>query len=142
MKLPIKLSKDSREPMYHQVENQIKTLIASGHLRAGDALPSIRILSKDLEISVITTRRAYQNLEHAQFIETIQGKGTFVAKIDKQVRRDIKTSTIHESFKHAIDTSLKYDYSLEQIEDIFRKTLNSYRKKVRKQDDTSMDKDY
>lgn len=128
MKLPIKLSRDSREPMYHQVENQIKTLIASGHLRAGDALPSIRLLSKDLEISVITTRRAYQNLEQAKFIETIQGKGTFVAQIDKSIKKEIKTSTIHDAFKQAIDTSFKYDYNVEQIKQVFKNVLQSYEK--------------
>src|SRR5690625_2420387 len=108
MKLPIELSKNSREPMYHQVEKQIKTLIASGYLRAGDALPSIRVLSKDLEISVITTRRAYQNLESEKFIETVQGKGTFVAKIESHLKKDIKIATVHEAFKKAIDISFKY----------------------------------
>lgn len=126
MKLPIKLSRDSREPMYHQVEKQIKTLIASGHLRAGDALPSIRVLSKDLEISIITTRRAYQNLEGNGFIKTIQGKGTFVAEVDMTLKKEIKTSTIYDAFKKAIDTAIKYDYTAEQINDIFQDILKTY----------------
>lgn len=127
MKLPIKLSRDSREPMYHQVEKQIKTLIASGHLRTGDALPSIRVLSKDLEISIITTRRAYQNLEGHGFIKTIQGKGTFVAEVDTTLKKEIKTSTIYEAFKKAIDTAINYDYTAEQINNIFREILKTYK---------------
>lgn len=126
MKLPIELLKDSREPMYHQVEKQIKTLIASGYLRAGDALPSIRVLSKDLEISVITTRRAYQNLESGGFIETVQGKGTFVANIEAHLKKEIKTSTVYDSFEKALDTSVKYGYTVEQIKEIFHDVLRSY----------------
>ena len=129
MKLPIELSKDSREPMYHQLENQIKALIAGGHLQAGTSLPSIRVLSKDLEISIITTRRAYQNLENDGFIETIQGKGTFVAKIDRSIKKEIKVSTVYKSFEKAIDTAFKYDYTFEQIESIFQEVLTSYKKK-------------
>lgn len=136
MKLPIELSRDSREPMYHQVEKQIKTLIASGHLQAGDALPSIRMLSKDLEISVITTRRAYQNLEQAGFIKTIQGKGTFVAQIDSHLKKDIKVSTIYEAFEKAIAIAFKYDYSIKQIESVFQDVL----KKLKENDDGNVDK--
>lgn len=126
MKLPIELSRDSREPMYHQLEKQIKALIAGGHLQAGTALPSIRMLSKDLEISIITTRRAYQNLESNGFIKTIQGKGTFVAEVEANLKKEIKTSTVYDAFEKAIDTSFKYDYSVEQIKKIFQEALKSY----------------
>lgn len=123
MKLPIKLSKESREPIYHQVEKQLKTLIASGQLRAGVALPSIRVLSKDLEISVITTRKAYQNLELGGFIETMQGKGTFVAEIDETLKKETKEVAVHDTFQTAIETAMNYDYSYDEIKDIFIKLL-------------------
>ena len=126
MKLPIQLSKDSREPIYHQLEKQLKALIAGGHLSAGTALPSIRILAKDLEISVITTRRAYQNLESSGFIRTIQGKGTFVAEVEDALMLEVKVAAVHQAFEKAVDTAFKYDYTLRQIESIFQDVLTSY----------------
>lgn len=128
MKLPIRLSKDSREPIYHQIEKQLKALIAGGHLQAGAPLPSIRVLSKDLKVSVITTRRAYQNLEHKGFIETIQGKGTFVKNVDKRLKEEVKVSNVYQGFEKAIDTAYKYDYSRKQIEHIFFQVLKQYKR--------------
>lgn len=128
MKLPVQLSKDSREPIYHQIEKQLKALIAGGNLSAGTPLPSIRVLAKDLEISVITTRRAYQNLESNGFIRTMQGKGTFVAEIDENLKKQVKVSAVTQTFEKAIDTAFKYDYSFKQIEEIFHDALVSYKK--------------
>lgn len=127
MKLPIQLSKDSREPIYHQLEKQLKALIAGGHLSAGTALPSIRVLAKDLEISVITTRRAYQNLESSGFIRTVQGKGTFVAEVEDDLMLEVKVAAVHQAFEKAVDTAFKYDYTLKQIEGIFQDVLTSYK---------------
>ena len=126
MKLPIQLSKDSREPIYHQIEQQLKALIAGGHLEAGSALPSIRVLSKDLGVSVITTRRAYQNLENNGFIETIQAKGTFVAAVDRQLKDATKETAIYEAFKQAVEIAMNYDYTIEDIEKILKKIFTEY----------------
>lgn len=123
MKLPIRLSKDSREPIYHQIEQQLKALIAGGHLSAGVALPSIRVLSKELEVSVITTRRAYQNLENDGFIKTIQGKGTFVAELDSSLKNATKETAVYEVFQQAINTALNYDYNHRQIMELFQSVL-------------------
>ncbi|MFB4168960.1 GntR family transcriptional regulator [Virgibacillus sp. JSM 102003] len=125
MELPIRLSKDSREPIYHQIENQLKALIAGGHLAAGTSLPSIRGLSKDLEISIITTRRAYQNLEHQGFIRTSQGKGTFVAEIEDATKQQVKSSSVYQTIQEAIDTAIRYDYTLNQIEEIFQDAIRA-----------------
>ncbi|WP_164667469.1 GntR family transcriptional regulator [Virgibacillus doumboii] len=125
MELPIRLSKDSREPIYHQIENQLKALIAGGHLPAGTPLPSIRALSKDLEISIITTRRAYQNLENHGFIRTLQGKGTFVAEIADTTKQQVKVSTVYQTIEEAVDMAARYDYTLDQIEEIFLQVIRS-----------------
>ena len=77
--MDIIISNASGKPIYEQIVSQIKQLILSNALRAGDALPSMRLLAKDLRISVITTKRAYEELEREGFIETIVGKGSFVA---------------------------------------------------------------
>jgi len=126
VKLPIRLSKQSREPIYHQIEKQIKQLIASGHLQAGNPLPSIRVLSKDLQVSAITTRRAYQNLEQDGFIETVQGSGTFVKAIDTYLKDEVKLKNITKQFEQGIQTAFAYNYSQKQIQQIFNDLLKKY----------------
>lgn len=128
MKLPIRLSKDSREPIYHQIEKQLKALIAGGHLEAQTPLPSIRVLSKDLEVSVITTRRAYQNLEQQGFIQTLQGKGTFVAEISSSDKQKVKVQEVHDTIRQAVEAARRYDYSLAEIEQIFQKVISEVKK--------------
>lgn len=70
----------SGQPLYDQITEQIKALILSGELKAGEMLPSMRVLAKDLRISVITTKRAYEELERDGFVETVPAKGCFVAQ--------------------------------------------------------------
>lgn len=121
--LPIRLSKDSREPIYHQIEKQLKALIAGGHLPAGTPLPSIRALSKDLEISVITIRRAYQDLESQGFIETLHGKGTFVKEVQNAMKQETMTASVRAEFERAIQNAMDYDYTVDEIEEVFAETL-------------------
>lgn len=132
MELPIRLSKESREPIYHQIENQIKALIAGGQLPAGTALPSIRAISKDLEVSVITTRRAYQDLERQGFIRTTQGKGTYVADVDEGIKEQVKISTVYEALEKAVETAIRHDYTITQIEDIFKQIIADMKEKGEK----------
>ncbi|MCP2036467.1 GntR family transcriptional regulator [Planomicrobium sp. HSC-17F08] len=126
--LPIRLSKDSREPIYHQIEKQLKALIAGGHLAAGTPLPSIRALSKDLEISVITIRRAYQDLEAQGFIETAHGKGTFVKEMQSIRKQETMTASVQAEFERAIQNAMDYDYTVEEIKAVFEETLDKLQK--------------
>lgn len=128
MKLPIRLANDSKEPIYHQIESQLKALIAGGNLPAGSLLPSIRALSKDLEISVITTRRAYQNLEQQGYIKTSQGKGTFVADVDTSLKEEVRENAVKKAMQEAIEIALRYDYTFDQTETIFHRMLKEKRK--------------
>ena len=123
MRLPIQIEANSRSPIYHQIEEQIKALIVSGFLEAGTSLPSIRVLAKDLECSVITTRRAYQNLEQQGLIRTTQGKGTFVEQVDARAKEATKYMTVYESLEKAIETGLLHDYSYDEIEVIVREII-------------------
>ena len=82
------ISNASGAPIYEQIYAQIKAAILSGALREGDALPSIRALAKDLRISVITTKRAYEELEREGFIYTVAGKGCFVAARSSEWARE------------------------------------------------------
>lgn len=129
MELPIRLSKESREPIYHQIEGQIKALIASGQLKEGSPLPSIRALSNDLEVSVITTRRAYQDLEYQGFITTIQGKGTFVAQVEKSRKDRVKMETVIKAIEVAVETARRHDYTIEEIEGVFQQVIQNLKGK-------------
>ena len=82
------ISNTSEKPIYEQITTQIKAIIMKGELNAGDALPSIRFLAKELRISVITTKRAYEELERDGFIETVPGKGSFVASGNQELLRE------------------------------------------------------
>lgn len=130
--IPIQISQDSAEPIYHQIETQLRTLIAGGQLPPGTPLPSIRSLAKDLSCSVITTRRAYQNLEQDGFIKTTQGRGTFVAEVDAQEQAAYREQATAEAFQRAITLSLQLKCPPEEIRRIFETELE---KKLSKQDD-------
>ena len=78
--MDILISNSCGRPIYQQIYDQIKTAILSGELREGDMLPSIRALAKDLRLSVITTKRAYEELEQGGYIYTAAGKGCFVSQ--------------------------------------------------------------
>lgn len=82
------IKNNSNQPIYEQIYNQIKELILSGTLGEGEMLPSIRGLAKDLRISVITTKRAYDELEREGFVDVVAGKGCFVASTNRELIRE------------------------------------------------------
>lgn len=92
--LELLISNTSALPIYDQIAQQIKDAILSGKLEAGTLLPSIRSLANDLHISVITTKRAYADLEQAGFVESVQGKGTFVAGGSLEMLREERLRSI------------------------------------------------
>lgn len=89
-------------PIYEQITRQVKALILQGELREGDALPSMRLLAKDLRISVITTKRAYEELERDGFITTVPGKGCFVAPQDPGLAREDAMRRMEEKLSEAV----------------------------------------
>lgn len=99
------ISNTSGEPIYAQITRQIKDLILTGRLREGDALPSIRLLAKELRISVITTKRAYEDLEAAGFIKTQPGKGSFVAPQNPELHREESLKQVEQALQQAIDAA-------------------------------------
>ena len=127
MEIPIYINNGLHEPIYHQITDQLKALISGGHLEAGTKLPSLRELSKSLDVSLITVRRAYQELEFEKYIITKQGKGTFVAALDKATKQKVKITAVYDGFEKAIETALNYSYSNDQIKEIFQEVLISYR---------------
>ena len=95
----ILISNASNQPIYEQIYTQIKNAIIAGELQEGDALPSIRQLAKDLRISVITTKRAYEELERDGFIDTVAAKGCFVAAKNIEMLREEKLREIEEHMR-------------------------------------------
>lgn len=90
--MDIILSNSSDKPIYEQITSQVKAQILSGTLAAGAKLPSIRALASDLGVSVITTKRAYADLEQLGFIYTVQGKGCFVAEGNQELLRETSSA--------------------------------------------------
>jgi GntR family transcriptional regulator len=84
----IVISTTNKDPLFLQIKEQIKKHILSGYLKEGDALPSMRVLAKDLKVSVITTKRAYEDLEKEGYLVSAVGKGTFVAGQQPHVLRE------------------------------------------------------
>ncbi len=100
--MKIVISNASPDPIYEQIVQQIRAQILSGDLDEGDLLPSIRKLAKELQIGVITTKRAYQELEHEGFINTVGGKGTFVAAQNPEFLREKRIKVVEEKLAEAI----------------------------------------
>ena len=108
-------SHSSNKPMYEQIMAQIKSQILSGVLKEGDALPSIRVLARELRISVITTKRAYDELEHEGLLHSVAGKGTFVAAANPQLLREEKMRQLEDLLQKAVDSAKAHGFSLEEL---------------------------
>ncbi|WP_130806040.1 GntR family transcriptional regulator [Senegalia massiliensis] len=114
------VSNSSNDPIYEQISSQIKSMIIKGELEVGEGLPSIRGLAKDLQISVITTKRAYEELEKEGFIETIQGKGSFVAMQNKELMKEKKLKIIEEKLVEVVNESKLLGLNYREIEEMLR----------------------
>lgn len=113
--MEILLRNSSGQPIYEQIGAQIKNQILSGALEPGEALPSIRALAKDLRISVITTKRAYDELEAEGFLCTVAGKGTFVAEKDLELVREAHLKEIEEYLQKAAELAAACGVSGEEL---------------------------
>lgn len=113
--MDIIISNSSGVPIYEQIEEQIKSQIISGELVEGDALPSMRVLAKELKISIITTKRAYEELERDGFIESVTGKGSFVKGINGDIVKENMMFAIEELLDKAVDKALLGKVSCEQL---------------------------
>ena len=101
----IQINNSSDDPIYLQIKNQIKTQIISGDLKVGEQLPSIRFLAKELRISMLTAKRAYDELELDGFINSVQGKGNFVAAQNKELIREEYFKKIEEKLQEIVELS-------------------------------------
>ena len=116
--MDIIISNSSGVPIYEQIEEQIKSQIMIGELQEGEALPSMRVLAKELKISIITTKRAYEDLERDGFIESVTGKGSFVKGINSEMVRENVLFTIQELLENAVDKAILGQISKEELQEI------------------------
>lgn len=115
--MDIIISNQSATPLYLQISEQMKHLIVTGELTAGDMLPSIRGLAKDLKVSIITTKKAYEELEAGGFIETLPGKGSYVSTVNLDILKEAQISKIEESLHDIIESAKKIGLSKEELKE-------------------------
>ena len=116
--MDIILSNTSGKPIYEQIADQVKEQIMTGALAAGDALPSMRLLAKELRISVITTKRAYEELEREGFLDNVPGKGCFVAPQNRELLREAQLRKVEERLSQAVEEARKGGVSLEELREM------------------------
>lgn len=112
------ISNSSNEPIYQQIVTQLKEQIIKGQLTSGEALPSIRSLAKELQISVITTKRAYEELEREGFIETVPGKGSFVAAYSREKLEEKKLTIVESKLIEAVQAAKALNLPLKELKEM------------------------
>ena len=128
--MDILISNDSPVKLYEQIENAIKNNILNGSLKSGEMLPSIRMLAKELKVSIITTKRAYEELEKEGFIETVVGKGTFVSGTNSERLKEAAMaemeSRLEEVIVSAKSLGLTLDECIEILKDLYEEVWFNY----------------
>ena len=122
--MDIIISNSSSSPIYEQITRQIKDHILQGELKAGDALPSMRVLAKELRISLITTKRAYEELERDGFIETVPGKGCFVSEKNTEFLREEQLRQVEGFLQQAADAARRCGLSLNELREMLEILYN------------------
>lgn len=110
-------------PIYEQITDQIKTLIRNGELKENDNLPSVRSLSKELKISALTVKKAYDNLEAEGFVITVHGKGTYVAAANPELLLEEQKKEVEADLELAIQKGRRFGISDEDIRSLFELIL-------------------
>ncbi|WP_152396045.1 GntR family transcriptional regulator [Paenibacillus guangzhouensis] len=109
------ISHASEDPIYIQIVNQIRHSILNGEMKAGDSLPSIRQLAKDLQVSVITTKRVYEELEKEKLIDSVVGKGSFVSGANMEFIREQRMKLLEDKMLEVIRESRDLNMSEEDV---------------------------
>ena len=113
--MDIIISNASDKPIYEQISMQIKALIMNGTLKEGELLPSIRVIAKELKVSVITTKRAYADLERDGFIEIVQGRGSFVSSRNLDFIREEQLKNAEMHLQKTVEIAQASNISLEEL---------------------------
>lgn len=116
--MEIIISNNANKPIYEQITSQIKAMIMSGELKAGDAIPSMRALAKSIQVSVITVQKAYEDLQRDGFIETTVGRGSFVSAQNKEFYQEEQQRIAEEHLQIAAEIGRTSNISLEKLTEI------------------------
>jgi GntR family transcriptional regulator len=121
--MKIIINSSSMVPIYEQIVDQVKAQIISGELKEDDNLPSVRTLSKELRISALTVKKAYDSLEQERFTVTIHGKGTYVAAANKEMMMEEYRREVEEELTEVIRKAKRYGLSEEDIREMLELIL-------------------
>ena len=122
--MKIIINNSSMVPIYEQIMEQIKAQIISGELKENDILPSVRTMAKELKISALTVKKAYDNLEAEGMTVTVHGKGTYVSASDKQLALEARQKAIEDDFDKVIDRALSMGMKKEEISEVVKLILD------------------
>ena len=114
------INSSSMVPIYEQIVESVKKSIASGELKPEEALPSVRGLARELKISALTVKKAYDQLEEEGFTVTVHGKGTFVLSINNELVREEQMKELESDMQVIVDKARRYDISMDELKDLFR----------------------
>ncbi|MGO4697179.1 GntR family transcriptional regulator [Paenibacillus sp. 2TAB26] len=126
MRLPIQINEQSAEPLYHQIEVQLRALIVSGQLSEGMLLPSIRELAQTVKCSVITVKRVYNDLEAEGLLRTRQGTGTYVAQVGDQERDRHRLASVIEALELAVVAGKRVQCTEEELQKMFKEAMSKH----------------
>lgn len=118
--MEIIISNNAHKPIYEQITSQIKAMIMSGELQAGEPIPSMRSLARSIQVSVITVQKAYEDLQRDGFIETVVGKGSFVAAKNKEFYREEQQKKAEEHLLSAAEIGKNSDIPLSKLIELLR----------------------
>ena len=118
------INHSSMQPIYEQIMGQIKEKIMHGEWKEDTALPSVRTFAKELKVSALTVKKAYDGLEEEGFIVTVHGKGTYVSASDKQLALEARQKAIEDDFDKVIDRALSMGMKKEEISEVVKLILD------------------
>ena len=114
----IVISNSGEIPIYEQIASQIKSAVIAGEVKPGEPLPSLRFLAKELRVSVISTKRAYEELEREGYITSVPGKGSFAAEINRELLREEQYTRLEEHLNEAVDAARTAGISLGEMKEL------------------------
>lgn len=117
--MKIMICHSSMQPIYEQIVEQVKVQAMHGELRGGDALPSVRGLAKELKISALTVKKAYDCLEQEGFIVTVHGKGSFIARRSSALLEEERKKEVERTFAYAVEKGRSYGMTETQLRQLF-----------------------
>ena len=112
------ISNNADKPIYEQITSQIKAMVMCGELKEGDTIPSVRALAKSIHVSVITVRKAYEELQRDGFIETAVGRGSFISACNKELYQEEQQRIAEEHLQAAADIGRMNNISLETLKEL------------------------